>query len=236
MKFSFRVLITIAAVLIFSLVGCDNFRSTERNTGSDSTQVPTLVPDTRLIRAEISLYDRQFVTAKIIADTLVRFERFDSTMGYTVVARLLDTLGVVTTVMVGDSAVIRERSQRLQLYGHAVVTSGDTLKVESDYLEWDPEKEQLLTDKFVKIYRRDDVISGIGMTADRKLGRMRILNQVSGSVQDIDAITNTEQNPDSSRKTDPADFTPERLRKSLDSGKAVVPPPSDSSDSQESPN
>lgn len=236
MKYSFRILITIAAVLIFSFGGCDNFRSTERNTGSDSTQVASMVPDTRLIRAEISLYDRQFVTAKIIADTLVRFERFDSTMGYTVTARLLDTLGTVTTVMVGDSAVIRERSQKLQLYGHAVVTSGDTLKVESDYLEWNPEKKQLLTDKFVKIHRRDDVISGIGMTADRKLGRMRILKQVSGSVQDIDAITNAEKKPDSSRNANPTDFTPERLRKSLDSGKAVVPPSSDSSDRQKSPN
>ncbi len=226
----------VTAVLLFSVASCDNFRSTERNTGSDSMQVPTMVPDTRLIRAEISLYDRQFVTAKIIADTLVRFERFDSTMGYTVTARLLDTLGTVTTVMVGDSAVIRERSQKLQLYGHAVVTSGDTLKVESDYLEWDPEKEQLLTDKFVKIHRRDDVISGIGMTADRKLGRMRILKQVSGSVQDIDAITNAEQKPDSLRSADPADFTPEHLRRSLDSGKATISPPSDSSDSPKSPN
>jgi LPS export ABC transporter protein LptC len=182
-----------------------------------------MVPDTRLIRAEISLYDRQYVTARIIADTLVRFERFDSTMGYKVIARLLDTMGNVTTVMVGDSAVIRERSQKLQLYGHAVVTSGDTLKVESDYLEWNPEKEQLLTDKFVTIHRLDDVISGTGMTADRRLGRMRIMNQVSGSVRDIGEITDSEKESDSMRNTVPSEFTPERLKRSLDSGKSALP-------------
>lgn len=233
MKSQSQLATLIALSLLILSASCDSFRSTERNNGSDSTQIPTLVPDTRLIRAEISLYDRQYVTARIIADTLVRFDRFDSTMGYNVIARLLDTLGTVTTVMVGDSAVIRERSQKLQLYGHAVVTAGDTLKVESEYLEWNPEREQLLTDKFVKIHRRDDVISGIGMTADRKLGRMRIMKQVSGSVENIDEITNAEKKQDTARPTDPAAFSPERLRQALDSGKSATPP---SSDSQKQPN
>lgn len=208
-------LVVLLCSIVFAAAGCDSNRTPQKVSSTDSLLTERLVPDTRLIRAEISLYTRQFTTARIVADTLVRFERIDSTMGYRVTAHLLDTTGHITTTMTSDSAVIREKSQRLQLYGHGVVKSGDTLTVESEYLEWDPVHEQLSTESFVRIKRRGDVISGIGMIADRKLGRIRLKKQVKGAVQNIDEIPGLHPAKDSA--TVPPDFSPVRLRQLTDS-------------------
>jgi len=56
----------------------------------------------------------------------------------------------------------------------ATNAQGDTLKTE--HLIWEEKKEIIYTDEFVKIIRKDQIITGIGFTSDEKLQNWKIKN------------------------------------------------------------
>ena len=61
----------------------------------------------------------------------------------------------------------------------AVNPQGDTLKTE--YLIWDEKKEKIYSEQFVKIIRKDQVITGIGFESDQNLTNWKI-KQAKGSL------------------------------------------------------
>ncbi len=56
----------------------------------------------------------------------------------------------------------------------AVNPQGDTLKTEQ--LIWEEEKEKIYSEQFVKIIRKDQVITGVGFESDQNLGNWKIKN------------------------------------------------------------
>ena len=155
---------------------------------SDSAD-SVLKPDSEVFGATIYLYDRDRVTSGIRAERIVRFEAIDSTMGYVLDCDFFDSLGHKTSNLVGDSGVIRENINQLEVYGHVVVVTEDSARLETDYLRWNPKREKIETDSYVEFTRHDDIMTGWGMEADPDLGRLRIKSQVSGSVSKDEVIS-----------------------------------------------
>ena len=60
----------------------------------------------------------------------------------------------------------------------------DSTRLDTDYLQWNPDIKKIQTDAFVKVYRRGDVATGWGLEANQTLTRIKILNQVSGTMKD----------------------------------------------------
>ena len=168
--------------------GCSQKTLSEADQSASVDSV--LVPDSEVMGATIYLYDRQEVTSEIRADLIRRFEAIDSTMGYVLDIDFYDSLGQVSSNLVGDSGVIRETSNRLEVYGQVVVVTHDSARLETDYLHWDPEIGKIQSDAYVKFTRpNDDVMTGWGMEADPDLGRLRILSTVSGSVSESEVVS-----------------------------------------------
>ena len=182
-------MIRLAATLLLALalVGCSEKTISEGDQASSADS--TLRPDSEVQGATVYLYDRQEVTTEIRADLIRRFEAIDSTMGYILDIDFFDSLGAVSSNLVGDSGVIRENTQRLQVYGEVVVVTQDSARLETDYLTWDPEIGKIQSDAFVKFTRGEDIMTGWGMEADPDLGRLRILSQVSGSVSESEVVS-----------------------------------------------
>jgi len=167
---------------IVALAGCSSKQSasTDQSTPADSTSLP----DSEVSGAKIYLYDRGQVTTEIVAEKIVKFQSIDSTMAYTLDIDIYDSTGQVTTQAISDSGIIRENSGKLYLFGNVVVITEDKSKLETDSLYWDSKTNKIQTDAFVKITKDEDVITGWGMEADQRLNRIRILNQVSGTITD----------------------------------------------------
>jgi len=167
---------------IVALAGCSSKQSasTDQSTPADSTSLP----DSEVSGAKIYLYDRGQVTTEIVAEKIVKFQSIDSTMAYTLDIDIYDSTGQVTTQAVSDSGIIRENTGKLYLFGNVVVIAEDKSKLETDSLYWDSKTNKIQTDAFVKITKGEDVITGWGMEADQRLNRIRILNQVSGTITD----------------------------------------------------
>ncbi len=182
MKLLIRKFLTLIVLALLIQAGCTSEKSSSTVPASTDTSTR---PDTEVIGARIHLYEGSRVTTEVQADRVRRFEVKDSTAAYTVVVDFLDTLGQVTSNVVGDSSVIRENTGHLQIFGHVVVNTKENSVLETDYLVWNPDINKIQTDAFVKITRKGkDVVTGWGMEADKELTHLKILRQVSGTVSE----------------------------------------------------
>jgi len=181
-----KSVLTLSLIVLALAVGWGCSQKTVSET-DQATSDSTLVPDSEVLGATIYLYDRNEVTTEIRADLIRRFEAIDSTMGYVLDIDFFDSLGQVSSNLIGDSGVIRETSNKLEVYGEVVVITSDGVKLETDYLRWNPDIGKIETEAYVKFTRDDDIMTGWGMEADPDLGRMKILSQVSGSISEKEA-------------------------------------------------
>ena len=176
-----RFTLFLLAVGLISL-GCSN----KEKVSSDPTGQSEILPDSELRGATIYLYEKDKVTTEIHAERLLKFEARDSTMAYVLDVDFFDSAGQVSTHLVGDSGVIREMTNQLNVFGNVVVTTADSSRLETDYLYWNTFKDKIETDAFVRITKKDDIITGWGMEADPDLTRIKILNRVSGTMHDTE--------------------------------------------------
>lgn len=169
-------------LLVGLLFGCS---SRDRSTDTPAAADSVARPDAEVSGARILLYNKGTVTTVIHARTINNFENTDSSMGYHLDIDLYNSEGEPSTHVVADSGIIRENTNLLNLYGHVVVDTRDSTRLETDYLRWNPKVNRIQTDAFVKITKKGDVITGWGLDADRELTRIKILRQVSGSVENV---------------------------------------------------
>lgn len=180
------ILLVIFALVAAALIGCsDESTSVTKQPGPlDSAGQP----DTEIRGATIHLYHRGELNTKVNARRIVRFEDIDSTVGYTLDMDFYDSLGSITSNLVSDSGVIREVSGAFDVYGHVVVNTSDSVRLDTDYLTWNPSINRITTDAFVKVSRPGDTVTGWGLEAPRDLSRIKILHQVSGSLHDVEGL------------------------------------------------
>jgi len=179
--------IALLATLMLVLAGCSSREKVSSD--ADSTNQTEILPDSELRGATIYLYEKDKVTTEIHAERLLKFEVKDSTMAYALDMNFFDSTGRLTTELVGDSGIIREMTNQLYVFGNVVVITEDKSKLETDYLYWNTTTDKIETDAFVRITKKDDVITGWGMEADPGLTRIKILNRVSGTVYDAEETT-----------------------------------------------
>jgi len=180
-------LLTSSLLLAALVVGCSN-----QNASKDSPPAAVdsaLLPDSEVSGATIYLFHRGELTTEIRADRILKFEAADSTMAYQLDIDFLDSAGQLISNLVSDSGIIRETSNHLQAYGHVVVFTHDSLKLETDFLTWNPEINKIQTDAFVKFTKNSNIFTGWGMEANRDLSRLRILNQISSNAIDLEKLS-----------------------------------------------
>ncbi|NQU84274.1 MAG: LPS export ABC transporter periplasmic protein LptC, partial [Mariniphaga sp.] len=104
-----------------------------------------------------------------------------------------DSNGEIISRITSDYAREYEKEQRWEAKNNVVAVNaqGDTLKTE--FLIWEEKSEKIYSDKFVKIIRPDQIISGIGFEADQNLQNWKIKNP-KGTI--YVTVNQDEQNPD----------------------------------------
>lgn len=158
--------------------------------GDQAAVDSTLRPDSEVSGATIFLYDRDRVTAEIRSKIMRRFEAIDSTIAYVLNVDFLDSVGQISSNLVADSGVIREKDDRFEVFGKVVVVTQDSARLDTQFLRWNPQRKKIESDAYVKFTRRNDIMTGWGMEADPDLGRLKILSQVSGSVSESTVTSN----------------------------------------------
>jgi len=182
----------ISAIILMSifLAACSQ---TERKS---IQEVSGRIPDSVMEKATIILTSSGLKQAIIYADTLLVFEREDSTLARAVKVDFYNDKGEYQSTLTSKEGLVRQKKQQFSVWGNVVVEN-DTARLETESLNWDPQRNLIYSDDFVKLNRHGDVISGYGMEADDKLSNVRILRDVKGEIKDV---PNSEDELDSLEK------------------------------------
>ncbi len=145
----------------------------------------TELPDQVVEKAEIVFTEDGVRSTLIKADYIVKYERKDLTQAKGVHVDFFDREGEHTSVMDADSGIIKERRQQLEALGNVVVVSDEGIKLETESLKWDPHKQRVVTDDFVRLTKEGDIIYGYGLEADQQLKNFKIKKKVKGKIEKI---------------------------------------------------
>jgi LPS export ABC transporter protein LptC len=143
-------------------------------------------PDSRLVDAEIVFTQEGKQSVNIYAKHIDRWEKNDSTEADTVEVIFYDKEGNRSSDLKANRGIIREKTEKVSLFGDVVAVNNDSTVLKTQSLFWNPETQLITTEDYVEITRRDgDILTGYGMKADRNLEEIQILKDVSGKVIEL---------------------------------------------------
>ena len=160
-------------VISMVLAGC---AETEQRTGEPSGEK---IPDSIIYDATVALTSEGKKEAVIFADTLSVFDKEDSTAATGVKVDFYNEDGSYRSTLTSERGLVRQSTREIWVWGNVIVKS-DTSRLETESLHWNPARQLIMTDDFVRLYRGKDMVSGYGMEADSKLEHVRILRDVKG--------------------------------------------------------
>lgn len=181
-KFILYAIIAIYAMVIAG--GCDE--GSQLDIKDMAAPSDTAEPDKVTEQARYSLYTAGHKTTYIRADRLDKFTRRDSMVAINIDIDFYDSTGVIVSNLVAREGYIRERDDFLAVTGSVVIIGEDSVRIETEYLEWDNENERIRTDSFVTvIYSNGNVLYSYGIESDAKLENIEFKKQVSGRLTDM---------------------------------------------------
>jgi len=186
--------IIISALGSILTVSCSNLEEKPKE------QSMVKFPDSIIEKANIVLTSEGKREAIINADTLIVFDKEDSTIAKNVKVDFYDEDGNYRSTMTSKEGLVRQKQQYFTAWGDVVVDS-DSSRLLTQSLLWDPLRKLILTDDFVELHRGKDVLTGYGMEADNKLENVRILRDVKGRISEI---------PQSEQELDSLEGEPEK--------------------------
>jgi LPS export ABC transporter protein LptC len=173
-----NLLISLGTVISLLILGC----------GKEEPKAPKSpldVPDQVMENTTITFTEQGVRSALIRAKYLAVYEELDLKKAKGVRVDFYDREGNHTSVLVADSGLIQEKRQNVEALGNVVVTTEEGIKLETQSLEWNPQKRKIVTNDFVKITKKTDVITGYGLEADEELKHFVIKKSVKGKITEI---------------------------------------------------
>jgi len=176
MKISLLIKLGLGILLLLSACGKEEPKA---------PQLPLDVPDQVIENTTITFTEQGVKSAVIYAKHLEVYEKKDLRKTKGVRVDFYNEEGNHTSALVADSGLIREKRQNVEALGNVVVTTEEGIKLETASLRWDPQKRKIVTDDFVKITKKKDVITGYGLEADEELKHFVIKKSVKGKITEI---------------------------------------------------
>jgi LPS export ABC transporter protein LptC len=146
---------------------------------------PLDVPDQVMENTTITFTEQGVKSALIHAKYLAVYEESDLKKAKGVRVDFYDKEGNHTSVLLADSGLIQEKRQNVEALGNVVVTTNEGIKLETQSLKWDPQKRKIISDDFVKITKKENVITGYGLETDEELKHFVIKRNVKGKITEI---------------------------------------------------
>lgn len=160
------------------MISCSTTENEPENVATEK------LPNSILEKATITLTSEGRNDAVIFADTLISYEKEDSTIAKIVKVDFYDENGEYRSTLTADEGLVRQKRKEFTVWGNVVVEN-DSARLETESLRWDPRTRLISTDDFVKFHRGGDIITGYGMKADSRLDNVEILSEVQGEFSEM---------------------------------------------------
>lgn len=187
MKFLDKIIFFGIIVFGCFIVACEE--ETLRPPHSSYTLTDSIHPDQVTTNAHIYLYKKGHKTTDLLADEIQQFTQRDSTIAINLHAEFYDSLGQRLSTLTSKRGYIREKDNYLAVNGTVVLIGEDSITLLTEYLEWDGQKDSVVTDSFVTIIRPggDTLTSKEGIQSDPQLKNISF-KKASGRLTDVEKV------------------------------------------------
>ncbi len=166
-------------IFYISLIALFFFTACEQSDKSVLSQEKYEGAAIELDTVEILFSDSAIVKVKLIADKQLILDNDDMEFPNGIYLQFYDKLGRVTSTLKGNKGYYFNKENFYRAEGNVILnslSSGDELS--SEELIWEPDEEELKTEKFVTIKSDGEVHKGEGLTADQDFSRYKILKPI----------------------------------------------------------
>jgi LPS export ABC transporter protein LptC len=94
----------------------------------------------------------------------------------------------IVSTLSAEKAVINTETNATQAEGHVELVVENGSKLETDKLNWDPDKDEIHTESNVHVFKGLDEITATGLVADTQLNNVRFIRNVHTQVRDTHEI------------------------------------------------
>ena len=95
-----------------------------------------------------------------------------------------DEKGKRFSTLVADRGLVHQRTNDLEAHGNVVVTTESGIVMNTDSLRWRNTAAKIVSDGFVRVTRKHDIVTGYGFESDPSLDHFHIRRQVRAEVRD----------------------------------------------------
>jgi len=152
------------------LVSCSDLRSVDEMTLYEG-------PILELTNIESYYSDSAVVRLKLVAPKQLEFENNDSEFSEGLYLEFYDKDGVISSTLEANYAYKYDKEDKWRALRNVVVKNlENNEQLHTEELFWEPKKELVYTNKFVRIETEDQILMGEGMEASQDFSWWRILD------------------------------------------------------------
>ncbi len=177
------------SLLIIFILSCSS--GLESKQKFEEYSGPKMEADT----VQIIYSDSAVVRVIVKATKQYEFENGDREFPNDIFIEFYETDGTMSSTLEANSAYYTKETDIYKAEGDVeVIGYIDPKKMNSEELLWEPQKEEIYTDKFVRIQSEDQISTGTGLVAKQDFSSYRILNPSGTIYLKEDSSAQEEQN------------------------------------------
>lgn len=143
---------------------------------------------------QIIYSDSAVVRVIVKASKQYEYENGDREFPNDIFIEFYETDGTMSSTLEANSAYYTKEKDVYKAEGDVeVIGYIDPRKMNSEELFWEPQKEEIYTDKFVRIQSEDQISTGTGLVAKQDFSSYRILNPSGTIYLDEDSSAQDQQ-------------------------------------------
>jgi LPS export ABC transporter protein LptC len=94
--------------------------------------------------------------------------------------------GETYSTLTADQGLVHQRTNDLEARGHVNVVTTTGVRLETDSLRWNNATGKIASDAFVRVTRKNDVVTGWGFESDANLDHFHLSREVQGEVREVE--------------------------------------------------
>lgn len=102
----------------------------------------------------------------------------------TVRIEFFDAKGAKYSTLFADQGIVDQRTNNLEAKGHVRIVTARGIQMETDSLRWLNDRQKIVSDAYVRVMRKHDVVSGYGFESDPSLDHFHLRREVQAEVRD----------------------------------------------------
>jgi LPS export ABC transporter protein LptC len=88
------------------------------------------------------------------------------------------------STLTADQGKVFQRTDNLEARGRVKITTASGVTLETDSLQWINTRSRIVSDAFVRVTRKGDVVTGTGFESDASLDHFHLSHQVQAEVRE----------------------------------------------------